>query len=474
MVDSISGSGGGLNGSGISFSGVASGIDTDALIAALTKLESKPIEIAKAKQKKLQSLSALVKALSTKLSALRDAAASLTTLGQALAFTATSSDPSKVTASTTTGAAVGPHTISVTQLATAASTSLTLGAPIADPTAALSNTGSLHVNYAGTAASIDVTGKSLNEIRDAINAGVPGVTASVVNVGASGSPDYRLVVTGKESGAVKTLTFTQDGGVAFNFTSITTAKNAMFKVDGVDIQRDSNTVGDVIPGVSFTLLAPTATGADVTLSISTDVSAVKTKIKKMIDVYNEVVSFINANGTYDAASKTAGAFFGDNSITSIKSNLATLFLTGGAEYASDEAFNSLSQLGVKLQSDGTLLLDDAKLTDKLSTDMGKALDLFADTDGPGADLGLALKVRDYAIAATSGGNDPVTGTSYDGILTAKTKSISDQLAYLTKQINAGEDHVAKFSKMLKLKYMAFESAISKLKAQQSALYAKFG
>jgi flagellar hook-associated protein 2 len=248
----------------------------------------------------------------------------------------------------------------------------------------------------------------------------------------------------------------------------------MFKVDGVDIQRDSNSVGDVIPGVSFTLLAPTATGTDVTLSISTDVSAVKTKIKKMIDVYNEVVSFINANGTYDAASKTAGPFFGDNSITSIKSNLATLFLTGGAEYAADEAFNSLSQLGVKLQADGTLLLDDAKLTDKLSTDMGKALDLFADTDASGADLGLALKVRDYAIAATSGGNDPVTGTSYDGILTAKTKSISDQLAYLTKQINAGEDHVAKFSKMLKLKYMAFESAIAKLKAQQSALYAKFG
>lgn len=469
MVESISN-----NTSGISFSGVASGIDTDAIIAALTKLESKPVELAKSKQKSLQSLSALVKTLSSKLSALRDAAAGLTTLSQGLAFTASSTDATKLTASASSAATAGPYSIAITQLATAATTSVAAATTITDPDAAVAGSGNLHVTYAGSTTSIDVSGKSLNEIRDLVNASVPGVTASVINVGASESPDWRLVVTGKESGAAKALTITQDTGLGLTFDPITTAKNAMFTVNGIAVQRDTNTVGDVIPGVSFTLLAPTAPGSDLTLTVSTDLPGVKAKIKKLVDAFNDVVSFINSNSNYDAATKTAGSFFGDNSIRTIKSTLTTLVLGGGQGFVEDEAYGTLSQLGIKLQSDGTLLIDDGKLTEKLSSDLTKALDLFADLDASGPDQGLALKFRDFATAATSGGKDPVTGVSYDGILTAKSKSLTDQITRLTKQIADGEDHVAKFAKALKLKYTAFESAISKLKAQQNALYAKFG
>jgi flagellar hook-associated protein 2 len=473
-VDSIQTGG---NVAGISFSGtgLASGIDTQALIDALVALEEKPVQEAQSKQQGLQSLSSLVKTLSTKLGTLRDAAAALTTLGQGLAFSASSSDNTKVVASAGSNAAAGPHAISVSQLASAASSSLTASTVITDPDAVLNNTGNVTITYAGTSTAIDVTGKSLDQVRDLINSSVTGVTASVVNVGASGSPDYRLVVSGQASGAANSLSFTKDAGVDFNFNTITSAKNAMFKVDGVDIQRDTNSISDVIPGVSFTLLNTTQTGQDVTLTVSPDVTAVKTKIQTFVNAYNDVLNFINSNSTYDAGTKVAGAFFGDSTIDSIKSQLTNMALKGGSEYTSNEGTSSLGILGVAVQQDGTLLIDDTKLTDKLNTDVTKVLDLFADTDGTaGPDKGLALEFRDFADFATNGGTDPITGVSYDGLLVAKSKSISDQIASLQKTIDDGEQHVNDYAASLKAKFTAFEEAMTVLKAQQTALAAKFG
>ena len=203
MVDSILSGG---NAAGISFTGLASGIDTQSLIDALANLEHKPVDLAIAKQKKLQSLSGLVQTLSTKLQALGTAAGQLSTLGQGLAFTVTSSDASKVNASAAPSAVAGPHTIAVSQLASGATTSFTASSVITDADTALANTGNITVTYAGTSTTIDVTGKTLDEVRDLINTNVTGVNASVVNVGASGAPDYRLVVSGEGTGAASSLT----------------------------------------------------------------------------------------------------------------------------------------------------------------------------------------------------------------------------------------------------------------------------
>src|SRR5262245_60268972 len=101
MADGIDGVGTSFglgNAAGISFSGVASGLDTEAIIAALTQLEHKPVDIAKAKQQKTQTLVGLVKQLSQKLQALRDKIAPLATLSSGIAYTVASSDAAKATA----------------------------------------------------------------------------------------------------------------------------------------------------------------------------------------------------------------------------------------------------------------------------------------------------------------------------------------------------------------------------------------
>ncbi|MFN0206397.1 MAG: flagellar filament capping protein FliD [Planctomycetota bacterium] len=474
MVDSLSSFASGSSASGINFSGVASGLDTSSIIAALTQLEMKPVNAAKAKQTKLNGLQTLVGQLATKLKNLRDKAAVLTTLGQGLSLSATSSDTTKIVASASPSAGTGNHSIEVTQLAQAASSYAVGGATITDPAAQQANTGNITITYAGTPTAVDVTNKSLNEIRDAINDNVDGVTASVVNVGDSSNPNYRLVVTGEDTGASKTLTFSTDPGVSLSFTSITAAKNSIFSVDGITgIQRSTNTVSDYLEGTTLTFLAPTESGKPVTLTVSTDVSGVKSKIKGFVDAYNEVASLYNAQNTYNSTTKVAGAFFGDTSVSSVISQMRSLVFNGGSEYSSHENYTSLSAIGISVQGDGTLQIDDSKLTTALGTDVKSVLGIFADTDGTGADKGIAIEFRDFATNATTGGTFE-NGGAFTGILDAKTTAIKSQIASLQKTIDNGEERVAKFTKTLKDKYTKFEEAMGKLKAQQSALFAKFG
>lgn len=475
MADSISSISGST--SGISFSGVSSGIDTQSIIDALTNLESRPINAAKAKVTKLTSLQGQITQLSTRLKALRDKAASLSTVAQGLSLSVTSSDTSKVTASASASAATGPHTLEISQLAQAASSYLSGPSKITDPAAASTDTGNLTITYAGTATAVDVTGLSLNAIRDAINTNVTGVSATVVNAGTSASPDYRIVLNGAESGATKTLTVTADAGVSLTNTTVLGAQNAIFKFDGIaGIERETNTVTDYLPEVTFNLIAATETGKPVSLNITTDVSGVKDKIKAFVTAYNDVVSYYNTNNTYNSATKVAGSFFGDSTVGGLISNLRQLGFKGGSEYVSKETdtYGSLSSIGIALQSDGTLQIDDAKLTSRISTSAAKTLDLFADSDGSGTDLGIAIEIRNFAQYATTGGTVNSETGAFVGVLDSKVASIKDQLASLQKTIDTGEDHVAQYTAQLKAKYSKFEEVIGKLKAQQAALAAKFG
>jgi flagellar hook-associated protein 2 len=474
MVDSLSSISSGGSATGISFSGVASGIDTSAIIDALTRLEQRPIDAAKKKQASLDSLSGLVNQLSSKLKNLRDKASVLATLTEGLAFSTTSSDSNKVTASSGPTAGTGTHSIEVTQLAQAASSYAAGTTAITDPTTALNNTGNITITYAGTATAVDVSGKSLNEIRDLVNSSVSGVTASVVNVGDSSNPNYRLIVAGKDTGASNTLTFNVDAGVSLNFNEITQAKNSIFSVDGITgIQRSSNTVGDYLQGTTLTFLAKTDTNTPVTLTTTTDVGSIKSKIKKFVDAYNEIATFYNSYNTYNSATKVAGAFFGDSSLSSLMARMRSNVFEGGSDFTSSTNYSSLSDIGISIQNDGTLELDDTKITEALTKDASEVLELFADSDGAGADKGIAIVFRKFAEDATTGGTDE-NGISYTGTLTAKSDAIKTQISSLQKTIDDGEDHLAKYTQMLKTKYAKFEEAMGQLKAQQSALLAKFG
>ncbi|HKE01050.1 MAG TPA: flagellar filament capping protein FliD, partial [Planctomycetota bacterium] len=104
-------------------------------------------------------------------------------------------------------------------------------------------------------------------------------------------------------------------------------------------------------------------------------------------------------------------------------------------------------------------------SEKIGTDAGAVLDLFGDRDGAGADTGIAAKIYDFALGATTGA---------EALIPVKQKALQDQIANLQKTIDDNEAHANKLGDQLTLKFAKFEQVMGQLKQQQAALLAKFG
>ena len=263
----------------ITFTGLGSGFDSASVIEKLVQVESAQIDrMEKWKEEWTAKIAALEK-LNSLLSDFRTAVKGMNTPGKFQAKTITVSHPDMVSATVSSGAPSGSHQILVNQLAQG-EVEAHSGLGAAD--AVVNASGSPRVfafSYAGGAAvSITVPdGTTLNGLANLINqsGANPGVTATVLDMGPSYTTDrYRLLLKGNDTGAGNTITIddgltTLDGsGGTENFTSAQftetqTAQNAQVRVDGYPpsgwIERSSNTIGDLMAGVSLNLLASGAT-----------------------------------------------------------------------------------------------------------------------------------------------------------------------------------------------------------------------
>jgi flagellar hook-associated protein 2 len=185
--------------------------------------------------------------------------------------------------SISSGAATGDHTLTISQIATVEKV---LGNAVSDKSADLGYTGTFSIGLSGgTSADISVTsGMSLDDIVDAINAqtSTTNVQAAIIQVSSteyeivlSATEDNADIVTGSVSGddVLNKLGVTDSsGGFA---TILQTAQAAIFKLDGIEITRDTNDITDVLSGVTFNLLQTTPSGAALDISIETDTSSIK-------------------------------------------------------------------------------------------------------------------------------------------------------------------------------------------------------
>lgn len=180
----------------ISFSGLASGIDTSSIISQLTTVAQKPITLLQGKDDDYNSRLSAWQQLNTSLSALQTAAAALTHASTYSAASATSSNTSVATVTTLPGATLGDHSLSVTQIARAQKV---VSATVASGSTALGRAGSFLLN--GKTISVKST-DALTDISVKINAAQAGVSATVVNVGPG---DFRLTLTSNQTGAANTI-----------------------------------------------------------------------------------------------------------------------------------------------------------------------------------------------------------------------------------------------------------------------------
>jgi flagellar hook-associated protein 2 len=430
----------------ITFSGLGSSIDFQSIIDKLVSVESATINRFESWKSEWNDKITALQDLNTLLTDLRTTAASMDTLTEFVDKTAASSDSTVLTASASSTASSGTHQVLVNQLA---QSEVEAHAGLSAATTVVNSSGSAKVfafSYAGGASvSISVAnGATLSDLATSINSSGanPGVTATVMDMGASyGATRYRLLIQGKDTGSTNAITIddgltTLDGtGGTEDFTSTTftqtqAAQDAQIRVDGYPpgtwIERSTNNIGDVIPGVSLKLLSSSATAVQVT--INDDTSAMQDKIKSLVDQYNTVVSYIKDETKYDATTGEAGILLGNYAMEIVKSALNTIG-TGNAPGFKDpnDPYINLGKIGITTDSDetsdtfGQLVIDDTVLTNALNDNADGVANLMAAYfQGVSDDTTGNITYYSAIPGITQPGTYDVTATVSGGVLTGGT------------------------------------------------------
>jgi flagellar hook-associated protein 2 len=216
----------------------------------------------------------------------------------------------------------------------------------------------------GAPANVGVTGTLHQVDTTAINfTQVVALQASVIN-DANGA---RLAIVSTASGAPGDLAVTgslhRADNTAVGFNQAAQGLNAVLSVDGVPISSTSNSVSNVINGVTLNLTGPTG-NASVTLTVAPDTSTIAAAINQFVSSYNTAITAINGQFQVAADGSGGGALEADNSLRDAQQQLLSAITysttgTGGAV--------NLTNLGISTNNDGTLSLDSGALASALSS-----------------------------------------------------------------------------------------------------------
>jgi flagellar hook-associated protein 2 len=441
----------------ITFSGLASGLDTAGMLKQLVALERQPITKLQQRQSNLNSVSGKLNNIKTLLTTLQEKARALDTRSEVIVSSAVSSDESVVTATVNGQTSNGTYDVTINQLATASRSRSSAFASKTDPglfDLALSDftiqAGS------GTPYTVQIdTSTTLQGLADEINGADLRVRATIVHSDAG----YQLQIDGMDVGEANGVTITENGGDPENplFATTTAAADAQLIVDGLTITSASNTVTDAIAGVTLQLKDTTAVDEDVQIDVQSDSSSVQTKIEEFVSAYNAVMNAINAEFAFKGTANTTNSLSGDSSLR----NLQRTLMQGIGKSVSglSSQYNRLYAVGVQTQSDGTLTLDTAKLAEAVAADSQAVADLFAtnpdaNTTGVMASLDTAINI--YSQSST-------------GILAVKIDGIAKRVAGMDDQIDRLEMRVDKYEEIMTARFAAMENLISSLKNQGSQM-----
>jgi flagellar hook-associated protein 2 len=256
---------------------------------------------------------------------------------------------------------------------------------------------------------IDPGKGSLQDIRDAINKAGIGVKASIINDG-SATP-YRLILTSEKTGETMSMRVTGSspelqGLAGYDPTTpganamkeTLRATNAALTVNGIAITSTSNTVVDAAQGVTMTLKKTGTTS----MSLTQDSESIKNAVQAMVTAYNNIQSTVKSLSQFDTKAKTKGALNGDSSIRGIQSTLRGVLNTPETGMPA-KAPTMLAAIGVSMQKDGTMAIDNKKLDAALKDNLRDVTQLFA---GDGTTGGFGRRLSD-AVDRMNGETGPI-------------------------------------------------------------------
>lgn len=458
----------------ISSPGIGSGLDVQSIVSQLVAVEKASISTLQTKATSFKTKLSVYGTIKSQFAALGDAASKLSTSNGWNAVTATSSNANAIGVSASPGAATTSFTMEVQRLAkaqAASSSAVPAGTAMGTGTMTIDLgtwSGSSFTAGSGTPVSvtIDAGNDSLSDIAGKINDADAGVTATVLR-DASGE---RLLLRSKETGEANgfRISVADDDGnntdasglsrLAFDLGNTNgmaqnqAGQNALATVNGLSISSASNKLTDTLPNMTINLLQETTNAVE--LDVSTDTEAIQKNVQTFIDAYNELASNLKSATRYDSATQKAGVLQGDATAVRLQSALRSMM---GSTTASSP-FTRLSEVGLEIQTDGTLKLNSSKFNDALDNLPGLEA-LFAQDTGDDATQGFGLKVNKFADAMTD----------YEGLLSNKTDAIQSQIDRNTDDQDRITERASRVEARLLAQYQAMDAKVSALSSLNSYL-----
>ena len=466
MVTTVANSTNNAGSAAIAAIGGGSGMDVKGLAQAI--VDAQKVPQTDAINKKIDQSNAKISGYSAVryvLDQLKTAFLDLNTTSDFNALNLSNSQTAAYTATATSAASAGSHTVEVTQLAS----------PQRNATDVLD----LNKNTYGTSLDLTVGGVSKGLITSdgtptgiaaAINAktSTTGVSAQLVKVSTTG---YKLVVSGP-SGASNAFSLTGSGtGDELNLTpsagngQLQAAQDALLKVDGLDLSRSSNHIDDIITGVTLDLNANT-TGAG-NLNLSLDTTPVANKLTALVDAYNTVQTVLT--DAYNKDSKTAeygASLVGDSTVQSIRSELRSMFFNTSSSASGN--MNALRDLGVSVDSKGVMSLDKAKLSTGLQSDFAGAVKMLTNNVNS-----TYISSTDKNGVANDAINKLTSLLATDGLLVVQSNNAAKKVNDYKDQLTQLNDRMTKLLERYNKQFSAMETLVGQTKSLQTSLTSTF-
>lgn len=467
----------------ISSLGVGSGLDLSGLLTNLMQSEQQPLLALQQKEASYQARISAFGSLKSALSSLQTTAQGFipttgqTAINKFATFKTSVADTTIALASASTGAVAGTYSLEVSALAQShrlTSPDNTNVAGKAALTAGLAAGGTLTINLgtltgtspalaftADTARTVTVTvaaGSTLETVRDAINAAATDgrISATIVN----GTNGQQLVLSSTKTGTANVMKLAGIGGLDFdpvgsgsgNLSQAAasggqTASDAAFKLNGIAATSSSNTVTGVLDGVTLTLIK-TNIGTPTSLTVSKDsTTSLTSAITSFIKAYNDAAKSMKDLGYYDAGTKKAGALQGDATLRGAQSQVRNFLQTSAG---GTSTYQTLSDIGVSLEKDGTLKLDSSKLTKAVEADYAGVTSLVST-------VGSAFK----------SGLDGLVGTK--GNIAAATDSANRLIKDLGKRQTVLLDRLTQVEARYRKQFSALDTLVASMNKTSSYL-----
>ncbi|MBS64210.1 flagellar filament capping protein FliD [Salinisphaera sp.] len=454
--------------------GIGSGLDLSSLLDGLRSSE----------QQRLVPLQRQASSYNTKLSAygtLQSSLANFQTAAEALGKaslyegvkTTTDSDAFKAVANEK--ADPGSYSIEVQQLARSQSLVSAGQAGVDDK---IGSGGKITLSLGDGAGNVSETvdidladaDSSLSGIRDAINAADIGVNASIVNDG-SGTP-YRLVLSSNTTGTASQISVSVaenngDGstplGDLLNYDSTAgsgamnqtvAARDAKLSVNGIEIVSQTNRVEEAIEGVTLTLSKTTSEPQSLTATRDTD--SVKAALDRFVKAYNSVNTLSDKLTAFDSEKEISGVLLGDSTARTAETRVRGALNTA----ISGGAFSSLAEIGVSLQRDGTMKIDDEKLDKALANNLADVGQLLAGKDESG---GLS-KVLVSTLDAVAG---------EQGLLQSASNGMKTRIDNLTESMEREQESIDSTIARYQKQFVQLDSIMASINSTSNYLTQQF-